>query len=47
MLKPGFDISVLEIFWPLCFGFSLFVASAKTARNGAKLAGLVENQAGC
>ena len=23
----GFDISVLEIFWPLCFGFSLFIAS--------------------
>lgn len=24
----GFDISVLEIFWPLCFGFSLFLVSA-------------------
>ena len=42
---PGFDISVLEIFWPLCFGFSLFLASANTARNGAKLAGLLESQA--
>eukprot|EP00435_Cladocopium_sp_Y103_P039227 s559_g10.t1 len=39
-----FDISVLEIFWPLCFGFSLFLASANTSRNGAKLAGLLESQ---
>ncbi|CAJ1334157.1 unnamed protein product [Effrenium voratum] len=39
-----FDISVLEIFWPLCFGFSLFLVSASTARNGGKLARLVESQ---
>ncbi|CAJ1385244.1 unnamed protein product [Effrenium voratum] len=39
-----FDISVLEIFWPLCFGFSLFLVSASTARNGGKLARLVGSQ---
>ena len=27
LLGRGFDISVLEIFWPLCFGFSVFVVS--------------------
>ncbi|CAK9096263.1 Polyketide synthase PksJ (PKS) [Durusdinium trenchii] len=39
-----FDISVLEIFWPLCFGFSLFLVSANTARNGPRLARLLESQ---
>eukprot|EP00439_Symbiodinium_sp_Y106_P069509 s1977_g11.t5 len=37
-----FDISVLEIFWPLCFGFSVFVVSASTARNGMKLSQLIQ-----
>ena len=41
---PGFDISVLEIFWPLCFGFRLFLSSMLTARHGARLAQLLETQ---
>ena len=26
-VSRGFDISVLEIFWPLCFGFAVFLVS--------------------
>ena len=40
----GFDISVLEIFWPLCFGFRLFLSSMLTARQGPRLAQLLEAQ---
>ncbi|CAK0905838.1 unnamed protein product, partial [Prorocentrum cordatum] len=36
-----FDISVLEIFWPLCFGFTLFLAGAGTSRSGPRLLALV------
>eukprot|EP00913_Durusdinium_trenchii_P030012 g28124.t1 len=32
-----FDISVLEMFWPLCYGFSLHLASAAESRSGALL----------
>ncbi|CAE7246428.1 pksJ [Symbiodinium natans] len=39
-----FDISVLEIFWPLCFGFAVFLVSASTARNGAKLSRLLQHE---
>ncbi|CAK0861766.1 unnamed protein product [Prorocentrum cordatum] len=39
--SPGLDISALEIFWPLCFGFRLCLASAATARSGPALAELL------
>lgn len=32
-----FDVSVMEIYWPLCFGFRLALASAETARSGPLL----------
>ncbi|CAL1135747.1 unnamed protein product [Cladocopium goreaui] len=32
-----FDISVLEMFWPLCFGFRLYLCSSAVTRSGALL----------
>lgn len=39
-----FDISALEIFWPLCFGFRLFLASTATGRSGQRLTDLLKEQ---
>ena len=36
-----FDISALEIFWPLCFGFRLRLASSSTSRSGHQLSSLL------
>eukprot|EP00928_Gymnodinium_smaydae_P030581 TRINITY_DN22700_c0_g3_i1.p1 TRINITY_DN22700_c0_g3~~TRINITY_DN22700_c0_g3_i1.p1 ORF type:complete len:1073 (-),score=214.95 TRINITY_DN22700_c0_g3_i1:265-3438(-) len=38
-----FDISALEFFWPLCFGFRLHLASPATARSGPSLAAVLES----
>ena len=39
-LGKGFDISVLEIFWPLCFGFSVFIVSVPRMQRARLCAGV-------
>ncbi|CAE7791046.1 pksJ, partial [Symbiodinium sp. CCMP2592] len=39
-----FDISVLEMFWPLCYGFRLVLCSAATARSGRSLEALLSSR---
>ncbi|CAJ1399322.1 unnamed protein product [Effrenium voratum] len=41
-----FDISVLEMFWPLCFGFRLVLCSLAVARSGGLLRSALEGVRG-
>lgn len=40
-----FDIAALELLWPLCFGFQVFIASSTTRRSPPRLAAILNGNA--